>query len=171
MTAVRPARPDDAQHILALYPRAFPAEDLTGLVRALLDHPAALSLVAAEGGEVLGHILFTRCPDAADGSDMALLGPLCVAPSRQRGGIGTALMREGFARLTADGVGRVLVLGDPAYYARVGFAPETAVAPPYPLPEAWDEAWRGLSLGGAQTPAPQTLQVPEVWRDRALWTP
>lgn len=171
---IRPGRADDAEAILALYPLAFPGEDLTALVRALLRLPEVLSLVAEVAGSTVGHIAFTRCPDAAGGPDMALLGPLCVAPARQRGGIGTALMRAGFHRLADDGVGRVLVLGDPAYYARVGFAPETAVAPPYPLPTEWAEAWAGLGLGDAAPspgPAPQTLQVPEVWRDPALWGP
>jgi hypothetical protein len=43
-------------------------------------------------------------------------------------------------------VGKVLVLGDPAYYGRFGFAKETAIQPPYPLPEAWDGAWQSLVL-------------------------
>ncbi|MEQ8603806.1 MAG: N-acetyltransferase [Marivibrio sp.] len=169
MTAIRSAGPTDADSILALYPLAFPAEDLTALVQALLTHPDALSLIAAEGDAVVGHIVFTRCPAAGGGPDLALLGPLCVTPARQRAGIGTALTREGVRRLTLTGVGRVLVLGDPAYYARAGFAPETAVAPPYPLPDGWAPAWRGLALGGAPAPRAQTLQVPEVWRDPALW--
>jgi putative acetyltransferase len=61
------------------------------------------------------------------------------------------------------------VLGDPAYYARFGFRPERGVAPPFPIPEAWAEAWQGLALA-PDAPAPQgRLTVPAPWADPALW--
>ncbi|MEZ2351119.1 GNAT family N-acetyltransferase [Caballeronia sp. RCC_10] len=52
------------------------------------------------------------------------LGPLSVAPMRQRQRIGSALTRNALARLRASGAARCFVLGDPAYYARFGLRTE-----------------------------------------------
>ena len=41
---------------------------------------------------------------------------------RQGEGIGAALVRAGIAELAAAGAAGFVVLGDPAYYARFGFA-------------------------------------------------
>jgi len=51
-----------------------------------------------------------------------VLSPLAIRPARQRGGIGTALIREGLRILDERGVPLVFLEGDPAYYSRVGFA-------------------------------------------------
>ncbi|MCY0154352.1 hypothetical protein [Hoeflea alexandrii] len=74
-------------------------------------------------------------------------------------------------RLKRDGVAHVYVLGDPAYYGRSGFSPETGVAPPYPLPEEYREAWQSLGLGSAPLPDHGTLGLPDVWMQPALWAP
>ena len=126
---IRESVAGDRAAIEALYPQAFPDEDLVPLVRALLaEGPAVLSLVAATGSGVAGHVLFTRCGLAGGTGAAALLAPLCVAPARQRQGIGSALARAGLRRLEDEGVGRVFVLGDPAYYGRLGFRPEGKVS-------------------------------------------
>jgi predicted N-acetyltransferase YhbS len=68
-------------------------------------------------------------------------------------------------------VARLLVLGDPAFYARLGFAPEGRIEPPFPLPASWQGAWRGLVLRAAD-PAPQgRLDLPPAWRRPGLWSP
>ena len=169
---IRESRPGDLVAIAALYRRAFPEEDLLPLVRDLLDAPrGVLSLVGLAGASLAGHAAFTRCGVAGSGAAVALLGPLAVDPDRQGRGIGTALVQAGLARLEAAGAVRVLVLGDPAYYGRFGFAAEENVAPPYPLPEEWRGAWQSLGLGGAEPPGRGRLRVPEPWRRRALWAP
>lgn len=168
--AIREARPGDMAGIEALYPRAFPEEDLLGLVRALSADPSVLSLVAAAGGAVSGHVLFTPCRVEGSAARVLLLGPLCVLPERQRRGIGGALLREGLSRIAAGGPAHVLVLGDPAYYARVGFAPEGRVLTPHPIPPDWREAWRSVAVGGAGAAPGGRLRVPAPWDDPALWS-
>jgi putative acetyltransferase len=51
------------------------------------------------------------------------LGPMAVAPSRQRKGIGSALVRDGLRRCKALGYRVVVVVGHPTYYPRFGFVP------------------------------------------------
>jgi len=40
----------------------------------------------------------------------------------------------------------MLVLDDPAFYARFDFRPERGILPPYTLPTAWSEAWQSVSF-------------------------
>lgn len=167
---VRASTAADLVSIEAMYPRAFPDEDLLALVRDLLqDETNVTSLVAVCDGQVVGHVSFTRC--AAENSEcaVALLAPLAVAPGRQRQGIGSALVREGLERLRQKGIANVFVLGDPAYYGRLGFRPERLVQTPYPLPAEWAEAWQSLQLDKAVATPSGRLRLPEYWRDPALW--
>lgn len=164
--ALRETAPGDRAAVLALYPLAFPEEDLRPIVSALLGSAHGhLSLGAFDGGALTGHVLFTFCDDNA-----ALLAPLAVHPAHQRQGLGTALVRDGLARLTAQGIARVFLLGDPGYYGRLGFTPEREVTTPCPIPPDWAPAWQSLRLapGG---PGAGPLGVPEPWRDPALWQP
>ncbi|MDP2118973.1 MAG: N-acetyltransferase [Hoeflea sp.] len=174
---IRESRPEDLAALEALYPAAFPDEDLLPVVRALLASepgilsPGILSLVASVDDELTGHVLFTPCGLSGSPARLAMLAPLAVAPQWQRRGIGKALIRDGLDRLEQAGVAHVYVLGDPAYYRHSGFRPETAIAPPYPLPEEWRGAWQSVSLGGAPKPPAGTLTVMEVWMQPALWGP
>ena len=171
MTDIRIATPDDTPAIRALYPAAFPEEDLLPLVSDLLGRADVLSLVATGGDAVTGHIAFTTCHVAGAEATLALLGPLAITPAHQRTGLGTALIRDGIARLTAAGAARVFVLGDPAYYGRHGFTAEAEVTPPHPLPDTWSGAWQSLSLGTARPDLSGPLTVPPPWQPRALWAP
>ena len=169
---IRESGAGDRAAIEALYPQAFPDEDLVPLVRRLLaEGPAVLSLVAATATGLAGHVLFTRCGTDGGTVAAALLAPLCVAPARQRQGIGSALARAGLRRLEDEGVGQVFVLGDPAYYGRLGFRPEEKVAPPYPLPAAWRDAWQSLRLKGGGSALGDRLLLPEAWLRPELWAP
>jgi len=169
---IRESEPGDHAAIEAHYRETFPQEDLLPLVGALLNEgKSLLSLVALRGGAVVGHGAFTICDIEGSNARVALLGPLAVAPAAQQHGIGSAVVRAGLERLEQEGVAAVLVLGDPAYYRRFGFAPETRVATPCALPEEWRGAWQSLSLGGAAPVAGGSLRVPTPWRDPALWGP
>jgi len=168
--AIRESMADDLDTLATIYAGAFPDEDLLPLVKELLrNRSGVLSLVATVGSAVVGHVIFTFCRVAGQRDKVALLGPLAVAPDRQRRGIGTALIRDGLDRLEHAGASRVFVLGDPAYYSRVGFAPETRVSPPYPLPEEWRAGWQSIAL--QETELKGALEVPAPWRRAHLWAP
>ena len=104
MTQIRESTLGDLDAIEALYPQAFPDEDLVPLVRDLLaEKSATLSLIATQDRSLLGHVLFTLGNVAGRTDALALLGPLAVSPSHQRRGIGSALVRDGLRRLERDG--------------------------------------------------------------------
>lgn len=170
---IRSIAPDDASAVKSICRGAFPDEDLEPLVSALLDDAATIvTLVADVDTCIAGFVVFTRCAVSEGGGDVALLGPLAVAPARQRRGVGGALVRAGLSRLEGEGVSMVCVLGDPAYYDRFGFRPEARVEPPFPLPPAWDEAWQSRRVGEVpDRTIGGTLRVPPPWDDPALWAP
>jgi putative acetyltransferase len=169
---IRPSKPGDAEAIESIYPGAFPDEDLLPLVRDLLREPGiAMSLVAWTVSQIAGHALFTRCSVTGNDTGIALLGPLAVVPAWQKSGIGTALVKAGVECLKEEGVDRVCVLGDPGYYGRLGFVPETRVTPPCKLPPQWRDAWQSKSLDGIAASCSGRLRVPAQWRNPALWAP
>jgi len=169
-TVIRNSGPDDRAAIEALYRAAFPEEDLVPLVRRLMDdRENVVSLVATQDDGLAGHVALTRCEIEGSDAGAALLGPLAVAPSVQRRGVGGRLIEAGIDRLARTGAARVFVLGDPAYYARHDFRPDRTVDAPYPLPEDWAEAWQSRALSDPPTAVTGTLRVPAVWRDPALW--
>lgn len=168
---VRASTPGDHAAIEALYPRSFPDEDLLPLVHDLLqDEQDVISLVADTEGQVVGNVLFTLCATEDSDAVVALLAPLAVAPECQRQGIGSMLVREGLERLRDRGVAVTYVLGDPAYYGRLGFMPERLVTTPYPLPSQWGDAWQSLPLDDTPSAPSGALRPPTRWLDPALWT-
>ena len=167
---VRESTTADVPGIVALYPRAFPDEDLVPVVEALLeDPPIRMSFVATIDQRIVGHVIFTNC--SVDGSDVrvALLAPLAVAPDSQKQGIGSALVREGLRRLQDTGFSLVCVLGDPAYYGRLGFKTERDVETPYLLPAEWGAAWQSQYLDKAPACTGKLL-VPAQWQHPELWS-
>jgi putative acetyltransferase len=169
---IRESAPGDIVAIEALYPHEFPDEDLLPLVRDLLaESSATLSLVGTAESSLVGHVLFTKCRVAERSGQAALLGPLVVALAWQRRGIGSALVNAGIGRLKDTGVSQIFVLGDPAYYGRLGFRSESLVTPPYELPPEWNDAWQSRSLNVTATPLSGKLLLPRPWLQPALWTP
>jgi putative acetyltransferase len=169
---IRESTQYDVAAIESLYPKAFPDEDLLPVVRALLEEPEiGMSLVAIADSNVAAHVFFTRCE--VEGCDIktALLAPLAVTPACQRQGIGTSLVRDGLQRLQETGVQLVCVLGDPAYYSRLGFESEALVEPPYALPAEWEGAWQSQYLGDDAKACAGKLSVPPQWQHRELWAP
>lgn len=80
-----------------------------------------VSLVAELDGEVVGHVAISplRISDGSPG--WYGLGPIAVLPGHHGRGIGSALMREGLARLKALGGRGCALVGSPGYYRRFGF--------------------------------------------------
>src|SRR5215469_8971251 len=82
-----------------------------------------ISLVAAEGDLILGHILLSKL----EAPMRALaLAPVAVHPDFQRQGIGSAMIRKGLENAGHDGWEAVFVLGDVCYYSRFGFSVQAA---------------------------------------------
>lgn len=138
---LRDERPDDLPAIRRLVAAAFadmPYSRQTEV--AVLDGLRAagaltVSLVAVEDGEPIGQLAFS--PVGFPGGDAGWFGggPLSVRPDRQRRGVGSALMREGLARLRALGGRGCVLVGEPAYYRRFGFTAEGAPDLPGVSPE------------------------------------
>lgn len=167
---IRKTTPADTAQILALYPQAFPDEDLRPVVSALLKEGSqVLSLATFDRDALIAHVLFSLCTTEGQYQTGALLGPLGVIPPRQRQGLGNALVRNGLDRLEKSGVSQVFVLGDPAYYQRFGFSPERHVLTPYPLPAEYGDAWQSMPLATRAPLLAGRLSLPEPWMDAALW--
>ena len=155
MTAtIRPERVGDRSAIQGVVAAAFdghPHSDGSepGIVDALrADGDLAISLVAEEGGAIVGHVAFSPV-SVSDGSEGWFgLGPVAVDPARQGEGIGTALIERGLDLLRDRGAAGCVVLGNPAYYARFGFAHDPALTYPGPPPEYFQRLVIGNS--GAQ---------------------
>ncbi len=80
---------------------------------------AGLSLIAREGGEVVGTVRLWHVRVA--GRPALMLGPLAVAASHRSLGVGAKLMREALWRAAERGHKAILLVGDAPYYARFGF--------------------------------------------------
>jgi putative acetyltransferase len=135
MTAlVRPLRPGDEDAVLAVVFAAFSDPHRDGseevdIVRRTWQSAAPedrLELVAVERDAVIAHL--AAAPGTLDGhpTDVAGVAPVCVAPAHQQRGVGTTLLRELIRRADARGWPLLVLLGDPAYYARFGFGPAGA---------------------------------------------
>ena len=161
----------DIGAIELLYPDAFPDEDLLPLVRDLLpDTIVTTSIVGEIDSKIVGHVIFTKCGIAGERTNAALLGPLVVTPARQGQRIGSALVRAGLRQLKDRDVRFVCVLGDPAFYGRLGFLPEASIRPPYPLPAEYDGAWQSHTLCDSGDAYSGEFSVPEQWQQPSLWT-
>jgi len=137
MTHIRLEEPEDIPSVRIINERAFeqPVEaDIVDKLR--LSCPEALSLVAVDDGDVVGHIFFT--PATVDGKSGTIegmgLAPMAVLPERQRQGIGSSLVRHGLDIVRERGFPFVIVLGHPEYYPRFGFEPASR----YGLKSQWE---------------------------------
>ncbi|VVD80308.1 GNAT family N-acetyltransferase [Pandoraea iniqua] len=138
---IRNETPADAAAIEALTTAAFlnaPHTDHTEqfIVNALRRaQQLSVSLVAQEDGVIVGHVAVSPVT-ISDGSPRWYgLGPISVAPDRQGQGIGSRLMHAALDALRQRGAAGCVVLGDPAYYGRFGFAANPRMILPGVPPE------------------------------------
>ncbi|HEU4542554.1 MAG TPA: N-acetyltransferase [Jiangellaceae bacterium] len=131
------------------------------------DDPAALSLVAEEAGEILGHVMFTRSLLDAPKRlvPVQVLSPVAVTPLRQRQGIGAALIRHGLHLLDQRGVPLVFLEGDPAYYSRLGFRRGDALSFRKPSLRIPDAAFQVATLTAHETWMTGTLVYASTFWD------
>jgi putative acetyltransferase len=155
---VRPETGADHDAIWHVHERAFAPSiaeaKLVDELREAGDLVPELCLVAEEGGGVVGHIAYSRAR-LDSGHEALALAPMAVLPDRQRGGIGSALVRESLDRAAGTEFPLVVVLGHPAYYPRFGFEPGAVhgILDPYGVPL---DAWM-VRLLPAYTPAARGL--------------
>lgn len=141
---IREEQPDDVPGIRKTVGAAFPKPlEATAVDQLRADGDSIISLVAIEAGEVIGHAMLSRM--SAPFKALAL-GPVAIAPDKQRQGVGSQLIQEAIARATKDGWQAVFVLGSRAYYQRFGFDPAqaTGFSSPYAGPY-----FMALPLNGA----------------------
>ena len=147
---IREERPEEAPALRLLTEAAFRLNPHSrGTESAVLDALRAagaltLSLVAIHEGEPVGHLALS--PTTIEGEDRGWfgLGPVSARPDLHGRGIGGALIREGLARLKAQGAKGCVLVGFPDYYRRFGFAQDPDLklegAPPeYLLALAFEE--------------------------------
>lgn len=129
----------DKAAVFEINAAAFPTEVEAKLVDSLrVSANPFISLVAVEGDEVVGHIMFTPVTlESHDGLCLMGLGPMAVTPNRQRTGIGTKLVNAGLEHCRALRIGAVVVLGHADYYPRFGFRPASrwGISSEYDVPD------------------------------------
>jgi len=125
---IRPERPGDEAEIGATTGAAFAGKTYSDqtepqmIERLRRAGALTISLVAEEDGRVVGHVAFSPVTLSGGEAGWYGLGPISVRPDRQKQGIGSALIHEGMERLRALGAQGCVLVGDPGYYNRFGFA-------------------------------------------------
>lgn len=162
---VRPENRDDYAAIRALVAAAFrdaemsaPSVEADGvpgeatLVTWLREGDAYVpefALVAVRNGELVGHVMATR--GDVDGRPLLGVGPLSVHPLWQRRGVGSMLMKHLVDAATTAGEPGLVLLGDPAYYGRFGFAPASRWR--IEADPQWGNYFQAVSLAGRALPS------------------
>jgi putative acetyltransferase len=171
MTTIRPERAGDADAIRALNDAAFGGtvesrivDDLRGTERWIEGG----SLVAVDGtGRIIGHVLLSIGDlVGANGAvrRIWMLGPIAVAPDRQKQGIGSALMKRAIGLAAERAQPVICLLGHASYYPRFGFesARGIGIEPPRP----WrDESWLALRLPAWDPTLRGTARFPPAFPD------
>jgi putative acetyltransferase len=122
--------------LIAFRDRPFSRQTEHLIVRGLRHSGAlSLSLVALNSEHsVVGHCAFSPVTLSGGAPGWFGLGPVAVAPDRQRQGIGSAMIAEGLTRLRREGARGCVLLGDARYYGRFGFASHPGLVLPGPPP-------------------------------------
>ncbi len=121
----RPATAADLAQIEALHDAVFGPGALTRTAYRVREGQPRLTpqcRVLFRDGALVAAIRFTAIRIGGIGGAL-MLGPLGVAGAHANQGHGRRLIAEGLAAATEAGVAAVLLVGDPAYYARFGFRP------------------------------------------------
>ena len=148
MPVVRPETPDDIDSIRYVNEQAFGQKDESMLIEKLRKRGVlAVSLVAIQDGEIVGHIAFSPVVvESEDSSFEAIaLGPMAVLSMYQRKGIGSQMVLAGLEECHRLKQEVIVVLGHPDYYPRFGFvlAKPKGIDCEFEVPE---EAWMILEL-------------------------
>lgn len=174
---IRIATSRDRDAIQAVHIDAFPEDEGDAVAKLAVDlleektTPEILSLVAESDGWLVGHVAFSPVfIEDHDEFKGYILAPLGVKASRQKGGIGRALIEDGLRRLSVKDVDVVFVYGDPDYYGRFGFSAEAARVYHAPYPLQYPFGWQALVLDEPNLgESPVTITCVESLSDPGLW--
>ncbi len=162
MTIV-PACPADRSDIERLLDDAFGADRASRAAYRLREgnsRVGGLSFVVRQAdGHLCGSIEFWPIAlAAADGTrhPALLLGPIAVDAACRGKGVGTALMQHGLSAADALGHATIVLVGDPEYYHRFGFA--GAPAADWIMPGQTEQR-RLLARLKAPAPAPAAARL------------
>jgi predicted N-acetyltransferase YhbS len=146
---------NDAQAIERLHDRTFgPGRYVLSAyrLREHVDHLLDLSYTARIGTLLVGSV--RQLPVLIGETKALLLGPLTVEPPFRGRGVGRALLERALLDARKKGHRLVLLVGDEAYYSRVGFkaVPKGRASMPGPvdyrrllIAELVDGAFEGVS--------------------------
>ena len=173
----RHAQETDLKSVLKVVETAFSDEEnkvIMNLVQELHQEttsPSIKSLVAEVDNQVIGYVsyspIFLKSDSRISGY---ILAPLAVSPEHQKQGVGSNLINAGIDMLTKDGVGVLMVYGDPNYYGKFGFREEIghSFVPPYTL--QYPFGWTGMMLNDIPVPEKpikfecvSALSKPDLW--------
>lgn len=141
---VRKEQAEDQRAVWNVTRLAFNRDEEADLIDRLRSNEQVfipdLSLVAAIGSDIVGHILFTKMKIIDDDQNEHItlaLAPVSVVPAFQNQGIGSRLIRHGLDVATKLGYTSVIVLGHEHYYPRFGFYParKWGILAPFDVPE------------------------------------
>jgi putative hydrolases of HD superfamily len=152
---IRTEQPRDAAAIAQLVEAAFraaPHADYTEhrIVAALrASGQLTLSLLAEDASGLIGHVALSSLRISDGSVGWYGLGPVSVAPARQRASTGTALVQAALTLLRGQGANGCVVLGDPHFYARFGFVADPALIFPGVPAEYFQRLhWQGARPAG-----------------------
>jgi predicted N-acetyltransferase YhbS len=152
---IAPETLNDALPIERLHERTFGPGRFTLTAQRLrehIGHRLDLSFTARIGTLLVGSV--RQLPVCIGDTPALMLGPLTVEPPFRSHGIGRALMERALGEAKAKGIRLVVLVGDEAYYARVGFkrVPKGRATMPGPVDyarllvaELVDGAFEGVS--------------------------
>jgi putative acetyltransferase len=103
----------------------------------------SISLVAEDRGAIVGHVAISPVSISDGSAGWYMLGPISVAPDRQGLGIGSQLVERGLVELNKLAAAGCVLVGNPNYYRRFGFKPESALV----LPGIPPEFFQAISFG------------------------
>lgn len=177
MITIRRAKETDLGSIQKVIETAFSDEEnkvIMNLAQELSKEttsPSIKSLIAEVHNQVIGYVSYSPIfLKSSSGISGYILAPLAVSPVHQKQGIGSNLIKSGIDMLTKEGVGVLLVYGDPDYYGRFGFKEEIGrlFVPPYPL--KYPFGWTEMKLNATATPntpikfeCAAALSKPDLW--------
>lgn len=153
MVNIREATIADREAIRHVHLSAFSEEErliVAALAVNLLcqeTNPGTLSLVGEIDDTVVGHVAFS--PVSSENITEwkgYILAPLGVKPNFQKRRIGSALIENGIAQLSARGANVVFVYGDPKYYGKFGFRADTASRYLLPYELQYPFGWQAIVL-------------------------